>query len=160
MILQSIHLNVRVIIPEVVLIQLSSWGWAHSCSKHVEYSNKHIIEETVRQVGYLPELYKDARSEKYLKKKRIKKCSCMFQQLLLRYLTITRRTQPCWTNKEESKAAGLPFSRSALLFFHHSHTVCAGDEKYLSRNFHAFHLTNTECSRIYFSPYLSYTHGF
>jgi len=25
----------RVIIPEVVLIQLSSWGWTHSCSKHV-----------------------------------------------------------------------------------------------------------------------------
>jgi hypothetical protein len=26
---------------------------------------EHIIEESVRQVGYLPELYKDARSEKY-----------------------------------------------------------------------------------------------
>jgi hypothetical protein len=35
------------------------------CSKHVEDSNKHITEETVRQVGYLPELYEDARSEKY-----------------------------------------------------------------------------------------------
>jgi len=34
---------------------LSSWGWAHSCSKHVEDSNKHIIEEIVRQVDYLPE---------------------------------------------------------------------------------------------------------
>jgi len=33
----------------------SSSGWAHSCSKHVEDSNKHIIEETARQVGYLPE---------------------------------------------------------------------------------------------------------
>ena len=32
--------------------------------KHVEDSNKHTIEETVRQVGYLPELYEDARSEK------------------------------------------------------------------------------------------------
>ena len=53
------------IIPEVVLIQLSFWGWAHSCSKHVQDSDKHIIEETVRQVGYLPELYEDARSEKY-----------------------------------------------------------------------------------------------
>jgi len=31
----------------VVLIQLSSWGWAQSCLKHVEDSNKHIIEETV-----------------------------------------------------------------------------------------------------------------
>jgi len=47
---------VRVIIPEVVLIQFSSWRWAQSCSKHVEDSNKHIIEEIVRQVGYLPEL--------------------------------------------------------------------------------------------------------
>ena len=53
------------IIPDVVLIQLSSWGRAQSCSKHVEDSNKHIIEETVRQVGYLPELYEDAWSEKY-----------------------------------------------------------------------------------------------
>jgi len=53
------------IIPEVVLIQLSTWGWAHSCSKHVEDSNKHIIEEIVCQVGHLPELYEDARSEKY-----------------------------------------------------------------------------------------------
>jgi hypothetical protein len=44
-----------VIIPEVVLIQLSSWGWAHSCSKHVGDSNKHIIAEIVRQVGHLPE---------------------------------------------------------------------------------------------------------
>jgi hypothetical protein len=32
-----------------------------------EGSNKHIIEETVRQVGYIPELYEDARSEKYKK---------------------------------------------------------------------------------------------
>jgi hypothetical protein len=43
---------------------LSSWGWVQSCPKHVEDSNKHIIEEIVRQVGYLPEFYKDARSEK------------------------------------------------------------------------------------------------
>jgi len=48
-----------------LLIQLSSWGWAQSCSKHVEDSNKHIIEEIVRQGGHLPELYQDARSEKY-----------------------------------------------------------------------------------------------
>jgi hypothetical protein len=39
----------------------------HSGSKHVEDSNKHIIEGIVRQVGYLPELYEDTRSEKYLK---------------------------------------------------------------------------------------------
>jgi hypothetical protein len=50
--------------PEVVLIQLSSWRWAQSCSKHVEDSNKHIIEETVHPVGHLPELNEDARSEK------------------------------------------------------------------------------------------------
>jgi len=37
------------------LIQLSSWRWAQSCLKHVEDSNKHIIEEIVRQVGYLPD---------------------------------------------------------------------------------------------------------
>ena len=49
----------------VVLIQLSAWEWAHSCSKHVEYWNKRIIEEIVPQVGFLPELYEDARSEKY-----------------------------------------------------------------------------------------------
>jgi len=55
----------RVIIPDVVSIQLSSWGWAQSCSKYVEGSNKHITEETVCQVGYLPELYEDAQSETY-----------------------------------------------------------------------------------------------
>jgi hypothetical protein len=35
------------------------------CSKHVEDSNKHIIEEIVRQVAHLPELYKDA-GQKYI----------------------------------------------------------------------------------------------
>jgi len=55
-----------VIIPDVLLIQLFSWRWAQSCLKRVrvEDSNKHIIEEIVRQVVYLPELYEDARSEK------------------------------------------------------------------------------------------------
>jgi hypothetical protein len=48
-------LILRVIIPDVVLIQLSSWGWARSCLKHVEDSNEHVVEEIVRQVGYLPE---------------------------------------------------------------------------------------------------------
>jgi len=38
----------RVIIPEVVFIQLFSWGWAHSCLKHVEDLNKCIIEEKWR----------------------------------------------------------------------------------------------------------------
>jgi hypothetical protein len=32
-------------------------------------SNKHIVEEIVRQVFHLPELYEDARSEKYILKK-------------------------------------------------------------------------------------------
>jgi hypothetical protein len=45
-------------ILEVVLIQLFSWRRTQSCSKHVEDSNKHFIEGIVRQVGYLPELYK------------------------------------------------------------------------------------------------------
>ena len=53
------------IITEVVFIQLSSWGWAHSKSKHVEDSNKFIMEEIVRQVGHLPEVYEDTQSEKY-----------------------------------------------------------------------------------------------
>jgi len=44
---------------------MSSWRWAQSCSKHVEDSNRHIIEETVRQIGHLPELYEDAQSEYY-----------------------------------------------------------------------------------------------
>jgi hypothetical protein len=35
------------------------------CLKHVEDSSRHIIEEIVCQVDYLPELYEDARSEKY-----------------------------------------------------------------------------------------------
>jgi hypothetical protein len=48
------HLH-RAIIPDAVLIQLFSWGWAQGCSKHVEDSNKHTIEETVRQFVYVPE---------------------------------------------------------------------------------------------------------
>jgi len=35
---------------------------------YIQDSNKHIIEEFARQVGHLPELYEDARSEKYKKK--------------------------------------------------------------------------------------------
>jgi len=49
----------------LILVQLSFWRWAQSCSKHVDDSNKLIIEEIVRQVGHLPELYKDAQSQKY-----------------------------------------------------------------------------------------------
>ena len=54
------------------LIQLSSWGWARSCSKHIQDSNKHIIEEIVSQVGYPPELYEDALSKKC--KQKVAKC--------------------------------------------------------------------------------------
>jgi hypothetical protein len=61
--------NKKVIIADVAFIQLSSWGWAQRCSKHVEDSNKHIIKETVRQVGYLPELYEDSRPPKKCLKK-------------------------------------------------------------------------------------------
>ena len=39
-----------------------SWWWAHGCSKHVEHRNKHKQKITVRQVGYLQELYRDAES--------------------------------------------------------------------------------------------------
>jgi hypothetical protein len=49
----------------IVFIQFSAWRWAQSCSKHVEDSNKYIIKEIVRQVGYLAELYKDVQSEEY-----------------------------------------------------------------------------------------------
>jgi hypothetical protein len=43
----------RVIIPDVVLMQLSSWEWAHSCSEHVEDSNKHINKKLcVKLVTY------------------------------------------------------------------------------------------------------------
>ena len=55
-----------VIIPEDVLIQLSSWGWAQSCSKRVEDSNKHMIEEIVRQVGYLPEQNVSVNTEQFV----------------------------------------------------------------------------------------------
>jgi hypothetical protein len=34
----------------------------------MQVNKEHIIEETVRQVVHLPELYEDARSEKYFKK--------------------------------------------------------------------------------------------
>jgi hypothetical protein len=46
---------------------IAFWRWAQSCSKHVQDPNKHIIEEIVHQVDHLPELYEDARSEKYKK---------------------------------------------------------------------------------------------
>jgi hypothetical protein len=68
----------RVSIPEVVLIQLPYWGWVQSCSKHAEDSTKHTIEENVCQVGHLPELYEDARSEKY----KILSTSCLNNNLV------------------------------------------------------------------------------
>jgi hypothetical protein len=45
-------------------LRLRPRGHWNRRSKHVEVSNKHIIEEIVRQVGHLPELYVDARSKK------------------------------------------------------------------------------------------------
>jgi hypothetical protein len=50
----------RSCINTIVLLRI-----AQGCSKHVENSNKHITEEIVRQGGYLPALYEDARPEKY-----------------------------------------------------------------------------------------------
>jgi len=35
--------------------------YGQSCLKHVEDSNKHIIEKTVLEVSHLPELYEDVR---------------------------------------------------------------------------------------------------
>jgi len=43
------------------------------------YYRGHIIEEMVCQVGYLPELYEDAPSEKYLKKL----CNALLHLLLV-----------------------------------------------------------------------------
>jgi len=42
-----------------------SWRWAQGYSKHVGNRNKFYINRNVRQVGYLLELYQDARSPKY-----------------------------------------------------------------------------------------------
>ena len=42
-----------------------SWWWANGCSKHVENWNKHTRKRTVRHVGYLQELYRDARSAEH-----------------------------------------------------------------------------------------------
>jgi hypothetical protein len=51
-----------------------SWWWVRSCSKHVEKWNKCI--RIVRQVGYLRDLYQDARSAKH----KIK-LSCLYRLL-------------------------------------------------------------------------------
>ena len=51
----------RSCINTIVLLKMST-KLLETC---IENSNKHIIEETVCQVGHLPELYEDARSEKY-----------------------------------------------------------------------------------------------
>ena len=37
-----------------------SWWWAHGCLKHVEDWHKHTEKRTVRQVGCLQWLYRDA----------------------------------------------------------------------------------------------------
>jgi len=55
----------RVIIPEVVSVQLSSLGGARSCSRHVEDSNKHIIEEIRVKLVTYHKLYEDTQSKKY-----------------------------------------------------------------------------------------------
>ena len=51
----------RSCINTIVLLKMST-KLLETC---IENSNKHIIEETVCQVGHLPELYEGARSEKY-----------------------------------------------------------------------------------------------
>jgi len=42
---------------------LLSWWWAQGCSKHVENRNKN--KRSCGSVGYLLELYRDARSPEY-----------------------------------------------------------------------------------------------
>ena len=42
-----------------------SWWWEHDCLKHVENRNKYTWKTTVRQVGYLQRLYRDAQSMKH-----------------------------------------------------------------------------------------------
>jgi hypothetical protein len=37
-----------------------SWWWVHGCPKHAENRNKHTWKRTLRQVGYLQRLYRDA----------------------------------------------------------------------------------------------------
>jgi len=44
-----------------------SWWWAHMCSKRVQNWNKHTRKRTVHKVGYLQEVYRDARSAKHKK---------------------------------------------------------------------------------------------
>jgi len=48
----------------LVAVRYTEWP-LDTCLKHVQDSNKRSIEGTARQVGYLPELYKDVRSEKH-----------------------------------------------------------------------------------------------
>jgi hypothetical protein len=51
--------------------------------KHVEGLNKHVIEEIVRQVGYLLELYEDARSESIFKKLIVSNIRIINNQVIL-----------------------------------------------------------------------------
>ena len=62
--------------------------------KHVQDLNKHIIEETMRQVGHLSELYEDARPEKYKKKKYIKNKTRSFSYTFTHFIRLlTARLQ-------------------------------------------------------------------
>jgi hypothetical protein len=98
----------RVIIPEVVSIQLSSWRRTQSFSKHVEDSNEQIIEEIVRQVGHLPELYEDARSEKY-------KISCVCVWCSTR-ITESCDSRPFMVASEQRQSVVTNMSRILWLF--------------------------------------------
>jgi len=69
-----------VIIPDVILIQLSSWEWAQSYSKHVDNSNKYIIKKLCLKL-VTHQNYTKMHSPKNIKKKSncdfcLSSCSC------------------------------------------------------------------------------------
>jgi hypothetical protein len=97
-----------------------SWWWERGWSKHVEDWNKHIKKKRiVRQVGHLPELYRDAR----LIKHRIIQAYChVFLLMLLNhaihsvftYYSVSQsRTNSRWTNLI---LCGILFQRHLLKF--------------------------------------------
>ena len=57
----------------------------------MEDSNKHNVEEIVRQVGYLPELYEDTLSEKY----KILQCPVLINVLHIKVRKRKRQNCSC-----------------------------------------------------------------
>jgi len=67
----SLHLHTKQSSIQSDIYQMSYWynwffwWWARGCPKHVENRNKHTWKRTVRQVGYLQRLYRDAWSTEH-----------------------------------------------------------------------------------------------